>query len=326
SVLVVGGAGYIGSHVVRALQARGCATVVLDNLSAGHRQAVRGAPLIVADVADAAVVRQTIEAHAVDAVMHFASFIQVGESVAQPGKYYDNNVARTIALLNTLAACGVRHFIFSSTAAIFGEPQADVIDERHPQRPINPYGRSKWLVEQLLPDYERAHGLRSVCLRYFNAAGAHPDASLGEAHDPETHLIPLAIGAALGQRGALSVFGQDFPTPDGTCIRDYIHVVDLAQAHILALDYLRQGGASAQMNLGNGTGYSVMEVIAAVQAAANLPVPCQMAGRRAGDPARLVASADKARALLGWTPQYAQLSAIVSHALAWHRKYPAFWD
>ncbi len=319
-VLVVGGAGYIGSHTVRVLRDRGYPVVVLDNLSSGHLDAVPGVETVVGDAGDEALVAGILRRHAVQAVMHFAAHIQVGESVAHPGKYHANNLAATIGLLNAMVAQGVKRFVFSSSAAIFGEPVADLIDESHPERPINPYGRSKWLVEQLLPDYHHAHGLSSVCLRYFNAAGAHPDASIGERHEPETHLIPLAIQAALGQRGPLSVYGSDFPTPDGTCIRDYIHVMDLAEAHALALDHLLRGGAPLKLNLGNGAGYSVRQVLHVIEDVLGLPVPHAVVARRPGDAARLVASAARARHVLGWQPRFPDLRDMVRHAAAWHRQ------
>lgn len=318
TVLVVGGAGYIGSHMVRRLQDQGLALLVLDDLSSGFADAVSGAELIVGDVADATLLDSIFTSHSIDAVMHFASFIQVGESVVKPAKYYENNVAKTLVLLAAMVRHNVRSFIFSSTAAIFGNPISPSIDEQHPQSPINPYGRSKWMIEQLLHDYELAYGLRSVCLRYFNAAGAQPGASLGERHEPETHLIPLAIKAALGQGGALKVFGSDYPTPDGTCVRDYVHVCDLASAHLLALEHLRAGGNSLRLNLGNESGYSVKQVLASVREVIGKAVPHDVVGRRAGDPAVLVANSALARSALGWRPQYPALGDIVAHAVAWH--------
>lgn len=318
TVLVVGGAGYIGSHMVRRLQGQGLALLVLDDLSSGFADAVPGAQLIVGDVADTALLDSIFTGHSIDAVMHFASFIQVGESVVKPAKYYENNVAKTLVLLAAMVRHNVRSFIFSSTAAIFGNPTSPSIDEQHPQSPINPYGRSKWMIEQLLHDYELAYGLRSVCLRYFNAAGAQPDASLGERHEPETHLIPLAIKAALGQGGALKVFGSDYPTPDGTCVRDYVHVCDLASAHLLALEHLRAGGNSLRLNLGNESGCSVKQVLTSVGEVVGKAVPHDVVGRRAGDPAVLVANSALARSALGWRPQYPALGDIVAHAVAWH--------
>lgn len=322
-VLVVGGAGYIGSHMVWLLGQQGVEVVVLDNLSSGHRDAVIHGQFVHGDIADRLVLDKLFSAHEFDAVMHFASFIQVGESVLEPAKYYQNNVSNTLNLLNAMLAHGVKNFIFSSTAATFGEPNYVPIDERHPQQPINPYGRSKLMIEQALADYDQAYGLRSVCLRYFNAAGAHPEALLGERHDPETHLIPLVLQAASGRRAAISVFGRDYDTPDGTCIRDYIHVLDLADAHWLALKYLAQGGASNAFNLGNGDGYSVQAVIDTALAVTGRPIRVLDQPRRAGDPARLVADAAKCREVLGWMPVYADLARIIEHAWRWELKVSA---
>jgi UDP-glucose 4-epimerase len=320
TVLVVGGAGYIGSHMVRRLQNDGLALLVLDDLSSGFSDAVSGSELIVGDVGDAALLDHIFSNYSIDAVMHFASFIQVGESVVKPAKYYENNVTKTLVLLAAMVRNNVRSFIFSSTAAIFGNPSSSAIDEKHTQRPINPYGRSKWMIEQLLQDYELAYGLRSVCLRYFNAAGAEPDASLGERHEPETHLIPLAIKAALGNAGALKVFGSDYPTPDGTCVRDYVHVCDLASAHLLALEHLRKGGNSLRLNLGSEFGYSVKQVLASIGEILGRDVPHEMVERREGDAALLVANSALARSTMGWRPQYPALEDIVAHAVAWHTK------
>lgn len=320
AILVTGGAGYIGSHVVRLLVDAGAAVVVLDDLSQGFPDAVpAGVPLIRANVADRHQVEAVLRRYAIAAVMHFAAHIQVGESVKMPGHFYQNNTAGTLSLLSAMAACKVEIFVFSSTAAIFGEPVSPRIAENHPQNPLSPYGRSKWLVENMLPDFAAAHGLRSVCLRYFNAAGAHPDGSIGERHDPETHLIPLAIDAGLRRRAALQVFGADYPTSDGTCVRDYIHVMDLADAHLRALDYLRAGGKSAAFNLGNGNGYSVREVIDTVAQVLGSPVPHTLAERRAGDPAVLVADASAAGRVLGWRPQRFALMTIVEDAVRFHR-------
>ena len=319
-VLVIGGAGYIGSHMVWLLGQRGVRVTVLDNLSAGHRDAVLHGELVVGDMADMALLDSLFAQGRFDAVMHFASYIQVAESVADPGKYYQNNVANTITLLNAMRDHGVRQFVFSSTAATFGEPQYTPIDERHPQQPINPYGRTKWMIEQALTDYNHAYGLNSVCLRYFNAAGAHPEGLLGERHEPETHLIPLVLQAASGRRSHISVFGRDYDTPDGTCIRDYIHVMDLADAHWLALEYLAQGGASNAFNLGNGDGYSVQQVIDVARQVTGFRIPVQDGPRRAGDPARLVADATLARQVLGWQPQRARLEQIVADAWGWEQR------
>ena len=259
NILVVGGAGYIGSHMVKLLGQRGCAVTTLDDLSSGHRDAVLTGDFVQGDMADTELLRGLFARRRFDAVMHFASFIEVGESVRLPAKYYRNNVSNTLNLLECMQAAGVEQFIFSSTAAIFGTPQRVPIDETHPTNPINPYGRSKLMVEHMLADLARAHGLRSVCLRYFNAAGADPDGQLGERHNPETHLIPLVLQAASGRRPFMSVFGTDYDTPDGTCIRDYVHVADLCEAHWLALQSLAQGAGSQAYNLGNGDGFSVFE-------------------------------------------------------------------
>jgi UDP-glucose 4-epimerase len=303
--------------MVRHLQDNNFQALVLDNLSSGFANATGSSELIQGDVGDAALLNQIFTERSVHAVMHFASFIQVGESVTHPGKYYENNVGKAITLLNAMARHGVRHFIFSSTAAIFGNPVTDQIAEDHPMSPINPYGRSKLLVEQLLPDYDAAYGMHFVCLRYFNAAGAQPDGSLGERHDPETHLIPLAIQAALGKGNGLKLFGTDYPTSDGTCVRDYIHVCDLAVAHLQALRHLQAGGQSLQLNLGTGSGYSVKQILDAVGQVVGRLVPHEVLGRRSGDPAVLVADARKAKELLGWQPAFS-LNEIVAHAVAWH--------
>mgnify|MGYP003583319227 FL=1 len=319
-VLVIGGAGYIGSHMLLALQQKGIQVTVLDNLSNGHAEAVLYGDLVVGDVADTALLDQIFTQNTIDAVLHFASFIQVGESVTDPAKYYANNVSNTIGLLNAMQRHGVKNLVFSSTAATFGEPQYNPIDERHPQHPINPYGRSKWMVEQLLQDYEHAYGLHSVCLRYFNAAGAHPEGLVGERHEPETHLIPLILQAASGKRSHITVFGRDYDTPDGTCIRDYIHVMDLVQAHVQALEFLDKEHTSANFNLGNGEGFSVQQVLDVARAVTGKDFVVQEGARRAGDPARLVASSALARKVLGWQPQYPDLRTIVEHAWAWECK------
>jgi UDP-glucose 4-epimerase len=269
------------------------------------------------DLADQALLADLLQPGRFDAVMHFASFIQVGESVQKPAMYYANNVSNTLHLLDAMRAAGVQRFIFSSTAATFGEPQYTPIDERHPQAPINPYGRSKLMIEQVLEDYDRAYGLKSVCLRYFNAAGADPDCELGERHEPETHLIPLVLQAASGRRADIAVFGRDYDTPDGTCIRDYIHINDLCEAHLLALQSLLKGGSSQRYNLGNGNGFSVQEVIDTARRVTGRPIAVRDAPRREGDPARLVADATLARQQLGWVPQFPDLEAIVAHAWAW---------
>jgi UDP-glucose 4-epimerase len=319
NILVVGGAGYIGSHMVKRLGQLGCAVTTLDNLSSGHRDAVLCGDFVHGDLADRALLKGLIQPGRFDAVMHFASFIQVGESVQKPAMYYENNVTNTLHLLDAMRDAGVQRFIFSSTAATFGEPQYTPMDERHPQAPINPYGRSKLMIEQVLEDYDRAYGLKSVCLRYFNAAGADPDGQLGERHDPETHLIPLVLQAASGRRSHISVFGRDYDTPDGTCIRDYIHINDLCEAHWLALQSLMQGAGSQRYNLGNGNGFSVQEVINAAIHVTGQAIAVRDAPRREGDPARLVADATLARQQLGWQPQFADLETMVRHAWGWEQ-------
>lgn len=319
-VLVVGGAGYIGSHMVQMLLERGHEPVVFDNLSSGYRDALPERLLVEADLADEGALDAVFGAHRFDGVMHFASFIQVGESVREPAKYYRNNIANTLNLLDAMRRHGANNFIFSSTAAIFGEPDYVPIDERHPRRPINPYGFSKFAIEQVLADYDRAYGLRSTCLRYFNAAGADPQGRIGERHEPETHLIPLVLQAASGRRSHIDVFGQDYDTPDGTCIRDYIHIIDLCDAHLLALDRLIAGAPSSAYNLGNGNGFSVKEVIDTAEAVAGTVIARNIAARRAGDPARLVADASLARSELRWVPRFDDLATIVRHAWAWEQR------
>jgi len=316
-ILVVGGAGYIGSHMVKQLLRSGHDVVTLDDLSTGYRDAVLGGSFIQGSIADRPLLDRVFVEHRFDAVFHFASFIQVGESVAQPAKYYANNLANTLNLLDAMIRHQVKHFIFSSSAAIFGEPRNIRIDENHPVAPINPYGASKAMVEQILRDYDRAYGLKSVSLRYFNACGADPEGELGERHDPETHLIPLALQAVSGRRESLTVYGRDYDTPDGTCIRDYVHVCDLCDAHLLALVYLQDGAVSNAFNLGNGDGFSVQQVIDTISIVTGKTVPVINGPRRPGDPARLVADASKANKTLGWIPRYGDLDVIVSHAQAW---------
>jgi UDP-glucose 4-epimerase len=323
SVLVTGGAGYIGSHAVKALRAAGHDMVVYDNLSAGHRAAARaaGAPLEVGDIKDVARLREVMAAHEVTAVMHFAAWLSVGESVKEPVGYYENNVGGALAVLRAMVESKVPHFIFSSTAATFGEPVETPITESHPQRPINTYGETKLAIERALPHFERAHGLRSVTLRYFNAAGADPDGVLGEDHHPEIHVIPRAIDAALG-RDTFAIYGDDYETPDGTCLRDYVHVTDLASAHLLSLESLRAGGASATYNLGNGRPTSVREVVDAVRRATGRDVPVTTGLRRPGDPGVLYASSQKIRQALGWTPRYEDINVIVETAWRWRESHP----
>lgn len=320
NILVIGGAGYIGSHMVKRLGQLGCEVVTLDNLSGGFRDAVLCGEFVQGDIGDRGLLDRLLSGRRFDAVMHFASYIQVGESVREPMKYYRNNLSNTLNLLDAMQAHGIDKFIFSSSAAIFGEPQYTPIDEAHPQAPINPYGRTKLMVEQALGDYDRAYGLKSACLRYFNAAGADPEGQLGERHDPETHLIPLVLQAASGRRAHISVFGRDYDTPDGTCIRDYIHIEDLCEAHWLALQSLLDGKGSQSYNLGNGNGFSVQEVIDAALKVTGREIAVQEAPRREGDPARLVADSTLARQELGWQPRYAALETIIGHAWSWEQK------
>jgi UDP-glucose 4-epimerase len=319
-VLIVGGAGYIGSHMVQMLLERGHEPVVFDNLSTGYREAVLGGTFLEGDLADPAALDEVFSTHRFEGVMHFASYIQVGESVRDPARYYRNNVTHTLALLDAMHRHGAGCFIFSSTAAIFGEPEYVPIDEHHPQRPISPYGFSKYVIERALADYGHAYGLRSTCLRYFNAAGADPQGRIGERHQPESHLVPLVLQAASGRRADIHVFGQDYDTPDGTCVRDYIHVVDLCEAHLLALDRLHAGEPSSAYNLGNGNGFSVKEVIDCAERVSGMSVARVYAPRRAGDPAKLVADSRLARSELGWQPQYDDLETIIGHAWLWEQR------
>jgi len=319
SILVVGGAGYIGSHMVKALSRAGHKVTTLDNLSSGHRDAVLAGEFIEGDLCDKNLLVQVLS-QGFDGVMHFASSIQVGESVRRPDLYYQNNVANTINLLNAMVEHGIKRLIFSSTAAIFGMPSYTPIDEKHPKQPINPYGRTKLIVEEVLGDYERAFGLKSVCLRYFNAAGADPEHELGERHAPETHLIPLVLQVASGRKDSIQIFGDDYATADGTCVRDYIHVSDLCDAHLLALDHLLQGGASQRYNLGNGHGYSVKEIINMAERVTGQSIKVAISDRRAGDPAVLVADATASCETLGWSPKYASLERIIADAWAWETR------
>lgn len=322
-VLVAGGAGYIGSHVCKELSRRGYVPVVFDNLQYGHTDLVRWGDFILGDLGDPEQVRLAFSRYPISAVMHFAAYTFVGESVAEPDKYYNNNVTCTLNLLRTMHEYRVNRFIFSSSAAVYGEPKVMPIPEEHPQWPINPYGWTKFMVERIIEDFGRAYGLKSAALRYFNAAGADSDGETGERHDPETHLIPLVLQAAMGLRKNITVFGSDYDTPDGTCVRDYVHVADLADAHVLALEYLddQSGKGNAHVfNLGNGQGFSVREVIETAKKVAGIDIPVAAGERRAGDPSRLVASSDKVRKVLGWTPRYADLEQIVKTAWDWHRK------
>ncbi|HMS54292.1 MAG TPA: UDP-glucose 4-epimerase GalE [Fimbriimonadaceae bacterium] len=322
-ILVVGGAGYIGSHVCRALRDQGIAHVVFDNLEEGFKEALGPSELVVGDLRKAEDVVSVIKDVKPSLVMHFGAYISVGESVRQPAKYFLNNTSGVVNLLTAMAQNEVTSFVFSSTAAVYGEPEYVPIDEEHPKRPTSPYGESKYLVERMLPSFESAYGIRSVCLRYFNASGAQPDGTIGEAHRVEEHLIPLAIKAAAGQRGALKVFGTDYPTPDGTCIRDYIHVVDLANAHLLAVSHLLDNGSTRQFNLGSGTGFSVREVIETVSRVTGLTVPYEDSDRRPGDPAQLIASSKRIREELGWEPVFDNLERIVADAWNWHQAHPS---
>lgn len=320
AVVVIGGAGYIGSHTCKALHQAGFLPVVLDNLVGGYEEFVKWGPLVKADMTDREAWESLIQTYQPVAALHFASFINVGESVQNPQKYYDNNVIKSLQLLSLLKEFNIHNIVFSSTAALYGNPIVTPIPETHPLAPINPYGLTKYSIEKALQDYSHAYQSRYVALRYFNAAGADPDGEVGEAHVPETHLIPLILQAVLGKRPHITLFGQDYPTPDGTCIRDYIHVKDLAYAHVLALHYLLDGNASVALNLGTGNGYSVAEVLAAVERVTQRKVPALYGPRRAGDPAILVADASLAQQVLGWKPECSELETLVSHAWAWENR------
>lgn len=322
SVLVIGGAGYIGSHAVAALLARGDDVVVLDNLYQGHKAAVLGGKLIVGDIRDSAVLDEVFQNHQIDSVIHFAANSLVGESMTDPGKYYNNNVYGTLCLLEKMKTYNVKRIVFSSTAACYGEPEEIPITETSRTLPTNAYGQTKLAMEQMMKWFDGAYGIKWISLRYFNAAGALADARIGEDHNPESHLIPLILQVALDQRSHISVFGDDYPTADGTCIRDYIHVSDLADAHVLAVDKLREGAESNVYNLGNGEGFSVLEVIEQVRAVTGHPIPVKMEGRRAGDPAKLIASSERARTELGWKPSRNNLRIIIEDAWRWHSKHP----
>lgn len=319
-VLVTGGAGYIGSHTCKALAAAGYVPVSFDNLVYGHEWAVRWGPFVQGDILDRAQLDAAIEAWQPVAVMHFAAFAYVGESVENPGKYYRNNVVGSLNLLEAMRDHGIDKFIFSSTCATYGVPDVVPIPETLPQRPINPYGASKLMIEQMLRDFDVAHGLRSISLRYFNAAGADHAGETGESHDPETHLIPLVLDAAAGTRPEIVVYGDDYDTPDGTCIRDYIHVTDLADAHVLALGALETGSPTTAFNLGNGRGFSVKEVIDTARAVTEHDIPVRMGARRPGDPPRLVGDATRIQKELGWQPRHADLADMIGTAWRWHRK------
>ncbi len=320
SVLVTGGAGYVGSHAAKALAGAGYTPVVFDNFVYGHRDAVRWGPLVEGDLSDGALLGDTIRRFDIAAVMHFAAFAYVGESMAKPEIYFGNNVVNSLVLLEAMRSTGVKRLVFSSSCATYGMPDRVPIAEDMPQRPVNPYGETKLMVERMLHWEGVAHGLAHVALRYFNAAGADPEGEIGEHHDPETHLIPLILDAALGRRPQIDIFGTDYPTADGSAVRDYIHVTDLAAAHVLALGYLEQGGASIALNLATGQGHSVREVIAAAERVTGRRVPRRESARRPGDPAALVADPGRARALLGWTPRHSDLDTLISTAWAWHRQ------
>lgn len=318
NILVVGGAGYIGSHTVKMLAEKGYNPIVYDNLSKGHREAVANYPFELGDLGDKTRLNEVFKKYKIDAVMHFAAFIEVGESVKEPSKYYHNNVSSVLNLLDAMVENNIKYFVFSSTAATFGEPVKKQIDETHPQQPINPYGNTKLMVEKILEDFDTAYGLKSTALRYFNASGADDSGEIGESHTPETHLIPLVLQTAAGKRASIKIFGNDYPTPDGTCVRDYVHVNDLARAHILALEKMFKDNVSERFNLGSGNGFSVAELIAEAKKITGVDFTVETAPRRAGDPAVLVADSTKARNILGWQPQYG-LTRIIETAWNWEK-------
>ena len=321
-ILVTGGAGYIGSHTVRMLGQSAGQVVVFDNLAKGHRQAVGTDNFVEGDLFDTELLAATIRKYEIDAVVHFAAFSLVGESMVQPRAYYHNNVQGTLNLLNTMLDNGVNKLVFSSTAAVYGEPAEVPITEACATNPTNVYGRTKLMMEHMMRDYAAAHGLNYIALRYFNACGAHPYGDIGEDHNPETHLIPLVLQTCMGKRDSIKIFGSDYPTKDGTCVRDYIHVDDLAQAHVLALQALNDGRSSTVYNLGNGCGFSVREVIAAAEKVTKRPVRREETARRPGDPAVLIAGSGKIRAELGWQPQYRDIERIIETAWQWHQNHP----
>lgn len=326
SILVTGGAGYIGSHCVAALVDRGVDVVVIDDLSKGHRNALKGGRLYIGNVADKKFLHGVFEQESIEAVIHFAAYSLVGESMTVPEQYFRNNVTAGLSLIETMIEYKVPYLVFSSTAATFGEPERVPIEEDDRQYPTNPYGESKLIVEHILKWCDQAHGLKYCSLRYFNVAGARPDGSIGEDHRPETHLIPLILQVAQGKRDKLSLFGTDYPTKDGTCIRDYIHVDDLIDAHILALDYLRSGNPSAAFNLGNGQGFSNREIIEAARRVTGHPIPVSEEDRRPGDPAVLIASSQKAIDVLNWQPKYTNVEDIIATAWRWHSTHPNGFD
>ena len=320
TILVTGGAGYIGAHACKALSKAGYEPVAYDNLVYGHREAVRWGPFIEGDLADRSLLAETIARHKISAVMHFAAYAYVGESIEKPEKYFHNNVVNSLGLMEAMLAAGVKQMVFSSTCATYGLPETMPIREDTPQRPVNPYGESKLMIERALYWHGLAHGLRHVALRYFNAAGADPEGEIGEDHAPETHLIPLILEVALGRRAQIDVYGTDYPTPDGTAIRDYIHVQDLAEAHVLALRYLEGGGESVALNLGTGEGHSVRATIETAKRVTGRPIAARDTTRRPGDPPVLVADATRARQLLSWTPSLAALDRIIATAWTWHQR------
>jgi UDP-glucose-4-epimerase GalE len=323
AVLVVGGAGYVGSQTAKAIAREGLVPVVLDNLTHGHDWAVKWGPLVRGDLSDAPLLARVFQEHDIRSVVHFAAFTFVGESMTAPRKYFGNNVVNTIKLLDAMVDAGVRDIVFSSSCATYGRPNGVPIREDHAQNPASPYGDSKLMVERVMRWYREAYGLRFAALRYFNAAGADPDGEVGELHDPETHLLPLAIESALGRAGPVSIFGADYDTPDGTAVRDYVHVEDLARAHCLALGHLAAHDDALLLNLGTGHGHSVREILATVEAATKRPLEVREAPRRPGDPAQLVADAREAERVLGWKPRLPDLRTIVEHAVRWHRRRPA---
>ena len=322
AILVCGGAGYIGSHTVRELLAAGEEVIIADNLSTGHREAIPSVKFYECDIRDKDALKKIFAANQIEAVFHFAAFIEAGESVKFPLKYFNNNVYGMQILLEAMTECGVDKIIFSSSAAVYGEPEKIPIDERDATVPVNPYGDSKLIMEMMIRRVSAAQGVRYVSLRYFNASGASLDGSIGEDHHPESHLIPLILQVPLGKREHITVFGTDYPTPDGTCIRDYIHVLDLANAHICALNYLRRGGESNFFNLGTGHGFSVKEIIDAAEKVTGLKIKKELGARRPGDPAKLIASGEKARKILNWTPRFDNVEKIIGTAWNWHKSHP----
>ncbi len=321
-ILVTGGAGYIGSHTVRELRERGMDVVVYDNLSTGHIESIGDTPFVKGDLFDVDLLRKTFRDYGVDSVIHFAAYSLVGESMTNPAKYYHNNVAGTLSLLDAMIAENVKYLVFSSSAATYGDCGDGLITEESPQNPTSVYGQTKLMMEQFMQDYDKAYGMKYVALRYFNAAGAHVSGEIGEAHNPESHLIPIILQVANGKRDHIGIFGDDYPTPDGTCIRDYIHITDLADAHIKALEYLKNGGKSTHYNLGNGNGFSVKEVIDTVEKVTGIEIKREITARRPGDPASLVASSDKIKKELGWKPKFDTLDSIVASAWKWHNSHP----